>query len=336
MLVRSARADTDPAHGTPPDRRSIEDHLRLGVVNLDKPAGPTSHQVVAWLKQALHVEKAGHGGTLDPNVTGCLPVALLDSTRVVRTLLQAPKEYVCVLETHREADPERLRETLAEFVGPIYQVPPLKSAVKRELRVRTVYALDVLEATRRQALFRVSCEAGTYIRKICTDVGVVLGPGANMRELRRTVTGPFTERAAVTLQDVRDAFEHWRESKDEAWLREVVQPVEALVAHLPRVVARDSAVDAVCHGADLAAPGVVQVDERLAEGDLCAIFTLKGELVGVGRARMDAGSAAKRESGVVVKTERVVMRPGTYPRKWGPPPEPGDAARPVREDRDSR
>jgi H/ACA ribonucleoprotein complex subunit 4 len=315
MLVR-ARADTDPAHGAPPAQRSIEDHLRLGVVNLDKPEGPTSHQVVAWLKSALHVSKAGHGGTLDPNVTGVLPIAILDSTRVVRTLLEAPKEYVCVVETHRDVKPERLRAVLGEFVGPIYQVPPLKSAVKRELRVRTIYRLDVLEATSRQALFRVSCEAGTYIRKLCHDVGVVAGGGAHMRELRRSVTGPFAEATSVTLQDVRDAFETWRESKDEAWLREVIRPVEELVAHLPRVVVRDSAVDALCHGADLAAPGVVEVEQGMAEGDLVALFTLKGELVGVGRAKMDAASAAKRESGVVVKTERVVMRPGTYPRKW--------------------
>ncbi|MFA5860612.1 MAG: RNA-guided pseudouridylation complex pseudouridine synthase subunit Cbf5 [Candidatus Thermoplasmatota archaeon] len=316
MLVR-AKADTDPAIGIDPTKRPIADHLRLGVINLDKPAGPTSHQVVAWIKTALQVSKAGHGGTLDPAVTGVLPVAILDSTRVIRTLLEAPKEYVCVIEVHRDVGAERVRSVLSQFVGPIYQVPPLKSAVKRELRVRTIYKMDVMEATGRMALFRCSCEAGTYIRKLCHDVGLVLGPGGNMKELRRSRTGPFPEATAVTLQDVRDAFEHWKETGDEKWLREVVRPVEELVAHLPRVVIRDSAVDAVCHGADLAAPGLVQIEAGIHEQDLLAMFTLKGELVGVGRAKMEAVSAVKRESGVVVKTERVVMRPGTYPRKWG-------------------
>ena len=316
MLVR-ARAETNPAHGRDPYARPIQEHLRLGVINLDKPAGPTSHQVVAWLKTALGLEKAGHGGTLDPNVTGVLPVALLDATRVVRTLLEAPKEYVAVVTVHREVKPDRLRSAILEFQGPIYQVPPLKSAVKRELRVRTIYSLDVMEATGREALYRVSCEAGTYIRKLCTDVGLVLGIGAHMRDLRRTRTGPFPETSSVTLQDVRDAFEHWKEKGDEAWLREVVRPVEELVGHLPRIVVRDSAVDALCHGADLAAPGVLEVDATMKDGDLAAVLTLKGELVAVGRAKCDAPDAAKRDSGVVLKTERVVMTPGTYPRKWG-------------------
>jgi H/ACA ribonucleoprotein complex subunit 4 len=316
MLVR-ARADTDPAYGKRPSERTLEEHVRLGVINLDKPAGPTSHQVVAWLKLAMNLQKAGHGGTLDPNVTGVLPIALEDATRVVRALLESAKEYVCVVEAHRETKPERIREALETFVGPIYQVPPLKSAVKRELRVREIYSMNVMETTNRLGLFRCSCEAGTYIRKLCTDVGTLLGPGAHMRELRRSVTGPFTEATAVTLHDVKDAQEHWKETGDETWLREVVRPVEELVGHLPRLVIRDSAVDALCHGADLALPGLVEVQDTLKENDLAAAFTLKGELVAVGRAKMDAANAQKRDSGIVLKTERVVMRPGTYPRRWG-------------------
>jgi len=315
-MLRRGKADTDPAHGKAPSARTLEEHLRLGVINLDKPAGPTSHQVVAWLKLALGVKKAGHGGTLDPQVTGVLPIAILDATKVVRTLLEAPKEYVCVLETQREVKPERLNQVLLEFQGPVYQVPPLKSAVKRELRIRTIYKTEVLETTTRQALFRTSCEAGTYIRKLCTDVGLVLGPGGHMRELRRSVTGPFREATSVSLQDVRDAHEHWKETKDETWIREVVRSVEELVAHLPRVTIRDSAVDAICHGADLALPGVVEVQADIAEKDLVAVFSLKGELVCVGRAKMTGQGMAERDSGIGVKTERVVMKPGTYRRQW--------------------
>jgi H/ACA ribonucleoprotein complex subunit 4 len=138
-----------------------------------------------------------------------------------------------------------------------------------------------------------------------------------MRALRRSVTGPFHETTAVTLQDVRDAWEHYKDSKDETWLREVIRPVEELVAHLPRVTIRDSAVDAICHGADLALPGLVEIQSDIDERDLCAVFTLKGELVSVGRAKMPAKGMAERDSGIALKTERVVMKPGTYKRQWG-------------------
>lgn len=315
MLLR-ASAKTDDSHGLRPTERPIEEHLRLGVVNLDKPAGPSSHQVVAWLKLALGVPKAGHGGTLDPNVTGVLPVAVRDATRVVRSLLEAPKEYVCVLELQRRVPEDQVRKALERFRGPIYQTPPLKSAVKRQLRVRNVYDLQVYEIGDRKALFRVSCEAGTYIRKICSDVGLVLGSGGHMLDLRRTRTGPFGESDAVTLHDVKDAWHFWKEGGDETELRRVVRPVEDLLAHLPRVVARDSAVDAVCHGAPLAAPGVVEVDSSMKAGDLAAVFSLKGEAVAVGRAGMDAPAAVEAKDGIVVKTERVVMDPGTYPKGW--------------------
>ncbi|HVL49491.1 MAG TPA: RNA-guided pseudouridylation complex pseudouridine synthase subunit Cbf5 [Candidatus Thermoplasmatota archaeon] len=315
-MLERAKAETDPAHGKAPHARSIEEHLRLGAVNLDKPAGPTSHQVVAWLKLALGLAKAGHGGTLDPNVTGVLPVALSDATRVIRVLLEAPKEYVCVMETHEPVGAERLKKGLLEFRGPIYQTPPLKSAVKKQLRVRTIYDLKVMEAEDRRALYWVSCEAGTYIRKLCHDVGLVLGTTAHMRDLRRVKTGAFREHTSVTLHDLRDAFEFHKESGDETWLRRHVRPVEDLVAHLPRVVARDSAVDALCHGASLAVPGVVAVEETLKRNELAAVFTLKGELVSVGPAQRDAGDIVKGDSGIAVKTDRVVMDPGTYPRGW--------------------
>ncbi|HLE95941.1 MAG TPA: RNA-guided pseudouridylation complex pseudouridine synthase subunit Cbf5 [Candidatus Thermoplasmatota archaeon] len=315
MLVR-APSRTDAASGRPPAERSIEEHLRLGVVNLDKPAGPSSHQVVAWLKLALAIRKAGHGGTLDPNVTGVLPVALLDATRVVRTLLEAPKEYVCVLELQKSVPQPRLRDALLEFHGPIWQTPPLKSAVKRQLRQRTIYEIQVLEVEDRRALFRVSCEAGTYIRKLCHDVGLVLGVGGHMLDLRRSRTGPFSEKGAVTLHDVKDAWHFWKDEGDEKELRRVVRPVEELVAHLPRVVARDSAIDAVCHGAPLMAPGLVEIDATTRAGSLAAIFTLKGELVSVARAALDARAAVDAKGGVVVDSGRVVMDPGTYPKGW--------------------
>jgi H/ACA ribonucleoprotein complex subunit 4 len=272
--------------------------------------------VVAWLKEALRLDKAGHGGTLDPGVTGVLPVALEEGTRLVRTLLEAPKEYVVDMECHRDLPESQIREAVLSFQGPIWQMPPLESAVKRELRVRTIYAAEILEVSGRRALFRCSCEAGTYMRKLCHDIGTVLLVGGHMAALRRVRTGPFTERTSVTLQDVRDAYVRWAESKDEDELRRVVRPIEEMVAHLPRVELRDGAVDAICHGAPLAMPGVAAADERIEGGELVAMFTLKGELVAVGRAETPAKSMVEAAKGVAARTTRVLMAPGTYPRGW--------------------
>jgi len=315
VLLVKAKAPTGP-HGRPPNERSIADHLRLGIVNLDKPSGPTSHQVVAWMKAALAISRAGHGGTLDPNVTGVLPVALTDATRALKALLLAPKEYVCVLRLHADAPPKRLETVLREFVGDVYQVPPLKSAVKRQLRVRRVYTLDLLENEGREVLFRVRCQAGTYVRKLCSDVGTVLGTGANMADLRRTRTAGFGEDTIATLHDLTDAVALWKETGDESALRRVVQPMERMIEHLPRVIVRDSAVDALCHGADLAAQGVLEVERGLRKGQAMAVFTQKGEGVALGTALASAEEMLAAESGLVVNVDRVLMDKGTYPRAW--------------------
>ncbi len=315
MVVR-AQASTDQRHGHDPHERPMEELLRVGVVNLDKPQGPTSHQVVSWLKDALEVGKAGHGGTLDPNVTGVLPVALLDATRVVGTLLEAGKEYVTVMELHDEVPEYRVMEVLREFTGPIYQVPPLKSAVKRQLRVREIYELEVLEAQPRHVLFRVACEAGTYVRSLCHDVGRVLGVGGHMRDLRRTRSGPLAEGDCVNLHDVRDAYVFWKEEGMEEPLREVVRPVEELLEPFPRVVVRDSAVDALCHGADLAVPGVLEVERGVEPGDTVVVNSLKGEAVALAEAALRDEAMVLEEHGVAARTSRVLMEPGTYPRGW--------------------
>lgn len=315
LVKRAGRAD--PEHGTPPAERSLEMHLRLGAINLDKPAGPTSHEVVAWVKRILGLRKAGHSGTLDPKVTGILPVLLCDATRVMDTLLLAGKEYICLMRIHQPQPRKRILEVCREFTGPIYQKPPLRSSVVKQLRTRTVYYLEVLEIEGQEVLMRVGCEAGTYIRKLCYDIGLALGTGASMEELRRTRAGPFREdETLVTLHQLKDAYEVWRETGDEAALRQAVLPIEAALRHLPRLVISDNAVDAVCHGAALAAPGLLQLETDINKGDDVALFTLKGEAVAVARAEMSSREMIDARAGVVASTERVIMEPGTYPRAW--------------------
>src|SRR5256886_12279626 len=165
-----------------------------------------AHQVSAWVRDMFSVPKAGHSGTLDPRVTGVLPVALADATRAVEAVLAGDKEYVGVFQLHQDVDPRRVRSMMARFVGEIYQVPPVRSAVKREQRTRRVFELEPLEIEGRDVLFRVRCESGTYIRTLAVDIGDAIGVGANLVDLRRTRTASFGEADAHPLNAFRDAL----------------------------------------------------------------------------------------------------------------------------------
>ena len=249
-------------------------------------------------------------------MTGVLPVTLVEATKVVQALLYSGKEYICVMKLHADAPEEHVREALTEFEDLIYQRPPLRASVKRQLRTRRIYYLDFLEIDGRNVLFKVGCEGGTYIRKLCYDVGEVLGCGAHMQELRRTRAGPFVEDEAVTLHDVSYWFMEWQKNNDETLLRNFIQPMERALALTPKIYVRDSAVDAVCYGARLTAPGVLSLEAGITKGSMVAIQTLKGEAVALARAVVDAEEIMRLEHGVVANTERVLMPRDTYPKCW--------------------
>jgi len=244
-------------------------------------------------------------------------VTLEDGTKVVQTLLHGGKEYVCAMRLHGSVGEERVRAVMAGFTGEIYQRPPLRSSVRRSVRRRRIYYLDPLEIRDRLALFKVGCEAGTYIRKLVFDMGEVLGCGAHMEELRRTRAGPFVEdESLVTMYDVYVAREELAGGRETGLLRRVVQPVERCVALVPKVYVRDSAVDALCHGANLTAPGVLRLEADIRPRGLACVMTQKGELIALGRAVMSSESMLQESHGVAVETTRVVMPPGTYPKMW--------------------
>jgi H/ACA ribonucleoprotein complex subunit 4 len=249
-------------------------------------------------------------------VTGVLPVTLGNATKVVQALLYSGKEYVCVMKLHKDVEIEQIKKVLGEFEDNIYQRPPLRASVKRQLRTRRVYYLDLLETDGRKVLFRAGCEAGTYIRKLCFDIGEVLGCGAHMQELRRTRAGPFVEAESVILHDAAYWFMMWEEKNDETFLKRFVHPMERALDMIPKVHVRDSAVDALCHGANLTAPGVLSLESNVAAGSMIAVLTLKDEAVCLGRAVVNAKEALNMEHGVVGRTTRVLMPRGTYPRCW--------------------
>ena len=221
------------------------------------------------------------------------------------------------MKLHSQVPQDKVEKVLDEFQGPIYQRPPVRSSVRRRLRTRTIYYIDFLEMEERNVLFKVGCEAGTYIRKLCYDVGEVLGSGAHMQELRRTRVGPFVEdESLVTLHDISYLFSQWQETKDESLLRKFVYPMEKALDLLPKIHVRDSAVDALCHGAHLTAPGIVSLESGIKIGDTIAVFTQKEEAVTLSKALVSSEKMLKMDHGFVVKTQRVLMPRGIYPRLW--------------------
>jgi H/ACA ribonucleoprotein complex subunit 4 len=300
-----------------PDRRPIESLMYYGLVLVDKPAGPTSHEVVAWVKRILEIDKAGHSGTLDPGATGLLPIGLGEGTKALSVLLLGPKEYYALARLHAHVSTDRVQKVMSEFTGELYQRPPQRSSVKRVTRVRTVYEFDYLEDYDRLVLMRILCQAGTYIRKIIYDIGEVMSPGATMVELRRTRVSNLSEQDGfVRLHDLADAYQRYKESKDDAKLRRLVLPIEHCLEGIRGVTVRDTAVDALCHGAPLAVPGVVALPKDLRVGELVGVYTLKGEIVGLGQAGMTKDEIEQNARGIAFVMKRLIMKPGTYPKAW--------------------
>ena len=310
-----AEEETNPEYGCPPQERPLNDYIRFGMVVIDKTPGPTSHEVAAWIKKLLELDKVGHGGTLDPKVTGVLPVTLQDSTKIVQALLDSGKEYVCVMRTHEEVSEETVRKTLDLFTGEIYQRPPLRSSVSRRLRTRYIYRIDFIEGDGKNWLFKVACQSGTYIRKLCFDVGEVIGCGAHMQELRRTRSGPFTESDLFTLYDLSEAVD-LKNDGDDTLLRKIIRPYEDAAQLLPKIWIRDSAVEAICNGAQLAIPGILRYEAGINVNDLVCVMTQKEEAVALMRADMSSGKIQAEDHGIAATIERVLMPSGVYPKSW--------------------
>ncbi|MFP4112210.1 MAG: RNA-guided pseudouridylation complex pseudouridine synthase subunit Cbf5 [Candidatus Woesearchaeota archaeon] len=313
ILIRK-ESKTSESYGSYPDKRSVEDLINFGIVNLDKPSGPTSHQVSAYVQKILKVKKSGHSGTLDPAVTGVLPVALGRGTKIVQLLLLAGKEYVALMHLHKKTEDYKIYQVFSEFIGKIKQLPPVKSAVKRQWRERKIYYTEILAIKDQEVLFRVGCEAGTYIRKLIHDIGQKLGCGAHMAELRRTKVAAFNEdEDLVTLQDIADAYHFWKNDNDDSYIRKTILPIEYGIKHVPKIWVFDSTIESLCHGMNLAVPGISKLESGIEPDQLVAVLSLKGELIAYGRSKMNSDKIVKSEKGIAVKTEKVFMLPGTYP-----------------------
>jgi len=312
ILIKK-EAETNKELGCNPKDRPTKQIINYGIVNINKPIGPTSHQVADFVQKILQINKSGHSGTLDPGVHGLLPIALGKGTRIVQVLLNSGKEYVGIMHLHKDVSERKIKSNIKKFfMGKIMQMPPIKSAIKRQLREREIYYFEILEKEGQDVLFRVGCQAGTYIRKLVHDLGLKLKVGAHMQELRRTKAGPFTEETLFTLQDLADAYYFYKEEKNDKFLREIIQPIENAVTHLPKIWVMDNTVNTICHGASLNVPGISKLNDDIKKTETVAIMTLKDEFVALGVAAMNSKENVKEEKGLAVKINKVFMEPDVY------------------------
>ncbi|MCX8194644.1 MAG: RNA-guided pseudouridylation complex pseudouridine synthase subunit Cbf5 [Candidatus Micrarchaeota archaeon] len=288
--------------------------LKCSFLIVDKPIGPSSHEVTSFVRKMLGVKKAGHSGTLDPQVSGVLPVGVGKATRLLQYLAAKDKKYVCLMKTGRKMGKEEIEQLFESFTGTIVQTPPKESAVSKKPRQRKVFYIHLLQLQSTKVLFEVHCEAGTYIRVLVSDFAPHCG-GAKMLELRRISVGPITESSAHTLQEISDAMWLAQEKRDESAIRKMLLPASEALS-LPKMVLQDSAVESVCAGSGLYRPGLLGFDQGINEGEEVALMTRKGELVGVGRATASSSEITKMKSGCVASPLTIVMERGTYPRKW--------------------
>ncbi len=312
MWLIKSDDQTDTKHGKSPSERTIDELIPTSVIISDKHSGPTSHQISNWIKEIFQLKKVGHAGTLDPAVTGVLPVALENSVKAMPLLMGLDKEYVGMMHLHKDVPEDLIRSTILNFIGRIKQLPPVKSAVARKLREREIYFFDILEIDGKDVLFKVGCEAGTYIRKLVHDIGVQLKVGAHMSELRRTRVGDFTEDISHSLVEVKDAVEFWKEG-DEKLLKKLLIPVEYAILHAKKVFVKDSAIASVVNGSPVFASGISRIQKDIIRGETIAVFSLKEELVSIGIAKMTSEEMLNKKRGVAVRTDRVFMQKGIYP-----------------------
>ncbi len=257
-----------------------------GFIVIDKPKGPTSHQVDAWVREITGEKRVGHIGTLDPNVSGVLVMALGKATKLIDIVHEKPKEYISVMRLYSPTDSDTIMNVFKEFTGRIYQLPPVRSAVSRQVRERTIYRMDVMEINDKLILFKVKCESGTYIRTLCTDMGYVIGTGAQMADLRRLSTGDFNELHMHTLQELSDSMV-LKKQGDTSRFDSLLIPMDFVFANEPKVIVKNTAIKNIINGSDIYPAGIKALVGNIQKGSRVAIYTDNNDLLAYGTMLVD-------------------------------------------------
>ena len=314
--VKLSEVSKPSNHGIDPENLTIEQRLASGFILLDKPPGPTSHQIASWVRDLLGLDRLGHGGTLDPFATGVLPLMAGKSMKLTKGILKTDKTYIAVLKFANETSNATLTDVISKLTGRIYNVPPEISAVKVQVRTRKIYSFEIIEASSKQAIVKIACEAGTYIRTIARDMGLLLGYKVELKELRRENSGRFDLADCVTLQEIADAVWLWKECDNPAALQKIIHPTEKLLLDKPYIIVKDSAASALCHGAPLLRPGLVEVSDKLSSGLEVAAFTSKNEIVGIVKMTKSFNELSTETTGEIGKPVMILMEQERYPPQW--------------------
>ena len=315
-IILDDAASTDDAIGTYPDHKTIEQRLESGFFLLDKGAGPTSHQVAAWVRDMLELPRLGHGGTLDPFATGVLPLMSGKAMRLTKQILEHDKTYIAVFQFKNDVEQDALNTVMEQLTGRIYNVPPEISAVRVQVRTRKIHDFSLLDQSSKRIVARIRCEAGTYIRTMARDMGLLLDQPVELKELRREDSGRFTLDDCVQLHEIADAVWLWKECNESEALLRMLHPTEKLLAGLPRIVVKDSAVAALAHGAPLLRPGIVSIPSDLTSGQNVLVTSMKGEAVCFVKVNCDSESITNMEKGEIARPSAVLMNDDVYPRRW--------------------
>ncbi len=253
--------------------KTIKELLEFGIININKPQNPTSFDVSDFVRKTLKplgVEKTSHFGTLDPKVTGVLPIALNRACKLTGFFLGEDKEYIGIMRIHEEVSLEELNKIIKEkFLGKIKQIPPKKSRVARILREREINKFELLEKFGKDILFRADVQGGTYIRKLIDDLGKEIG-GAHMLELRRVRAGIFREETSVNLYDFEKAVEEYENGNEEN-LRKMVIPAEIVSEVYPAIFVKEESAKKLFNGKPISNKDLVRKIEFDA-GKIVSIF----------------------------------------------------------------
>lgn len=316
MIILEKDAKTSPEHGTIPSERTVEQLLESCFILLDKSPGPSSHQVSAWARDMMGLEKLGHGGTLDPFASGLLPLLSGKAMRLTGKILTHDKSYLALFKFGKELGRNEIEDKMAMLTGKVYNVPPEISAVRVQVRTRKISKFDILDFDGTSLLTQIECEAGTYVRTMARDLGLLLDTPVELKELRRPTSGEFSLSQSITMQQLADAYWLWQEKGEEDAMLRILHPIEDMLSDLPRVVVKDGAAAALSHGAPLLRPGVVSIEEDLKVGSEVLLVTMKGEAVAIAKMSQNSKVIPDMNQGEVAKPNCVLMKEDTYPRSW--------------------
>tara|TARA_B100001113_G_scaffold346079_1_gene336511 strand:+ start:1427 stop:2341 length:915 start_codon:yes stop_codon:yes gene_type:complete len=287
--------------------RDFKSRMNAGFILLDKHPGPTSHQLSAWARDLLGVEKLAHGGTLDPFASGVLPLLLGKSMKLTPLILKHDKTYIASLKLSSKTTLESLEKSVKTLKGKIYNVPPEISAVKIQVRTRTIRELEILDFDGENLLIKMDCEAGTYVRTFARDLGLMIDKRVTLKELRRTKSGSFSEEKCISMAQLSDALWKYKELGDDSAMLKILIPIEELVKKYPRIIVKSSAHDSLKNGATIMHPAVMHISPNIIKGEKVVIQSKEGELLAIAEAKLNSTTITVKEKGAIAQPKHVFI-----------------------------